>query len=392
MKRPNIFIIAIAVAMPVMGMTIISPALSQIKSNLNISFSDTQLVLSMYFLSLAIGQLISGPLSDKFGRRPIIILGSIIYSFGAFGCLLMSDIKLLVISRMIQGIGAAACLSVGRTIISDCYERSEAAEKMSTVTAVMVIIPILCFIFGGIFADLIGWRFNFFVLSIVGLIVFIFMIFLLHETNKNKIQKIELLGTFKVYLMLFRNKVFLYFTFATGMQTAMFFSMNGFMPYEYLRLGVSLTEFGIWFSLTSFGYIVGNIVNSKVASKVGLENMCFYGTKLSLIVILFMFLNSFFEFQTPLTLSILCAFFGFTNGLVVANGMIGAINATKLNQGAASGLMGALQVGFGGIFSYFIILFGGATNFFISLIGISIMSIISIITSYMNVKLLRHRN
>ena len=392
MKRPNIFIIAIAVAMPVMGMTIISPALSQIKSNLNISFSDTQLVLSMYFLSLAIGQLISGPLSDKFGRRPIIILGSIIYSFGAFSCLFMSDIKLLVISRMIQGIGAAACLSVGRTIISDSYERSEAAEKMSTVTAVMVIIPILCFIFGGIFADLIGWRFNFFVLSMVGLIVFIFMIFLLHETNNHKIQKIELLGTFKVYLMLFRNKVFLYFTFATGMQTAMFFSMNGFMPYEYLRLGVSLTEFGIWFSLTSFGYIVGNIVNSKVASKVGLENMCFYGTKLSLIVILFMFLNSFFEFQTPLTLSILCAFFGFTNGLVVANGMIGAINATKLNQGAASGLMGALQVGFGGIFSYFIILFGGATNFFISLIGISIMSIISIITSYMNVKLLRHRN
>ena len=73
----------------------------------------------------------------------------------------MSDIKLLVLSRMIQGIGAAACLSVGRTIISDSYERSKAAEKMSTVTAVMVIIPILCFIFGGIFADLIGWRFNF---------------------------------------------------------------------------------------------------------------------------------------------------------------------------------------------------------------------------------------
>ena len=82
MKKPNILIIAIAVAMPVMGMTIISPALSEIKSNLNVSFSDTQLVLSMYFLSLAIGQLISGPLSDRFGRSavpraiPIIPRGS----------------------------------------------------------------------------------------------------------------------------------------------------------------------------------------------------------------------------------------------------------------------------------------------------------------------------
>ena len=71
-----------------------------------------------------------------------------------------------------------------------------------------------------------------------------------------------------------------------------------------------------------------------------------------------MFFNTFFGFQTPLTLSILCTLFGFTNGLVVANGMIGAINATKLNQGAASGLMGALQVGFGGMFGFFIIYFG----------------------------------
>ena len=64
------------------------------------------------------------------------------------------------------------------------------------------------------------------------------------------------------------------------------------MPYEYLRLGVSLTEFGIWFSLTSFGYIIGNILNSKIASKVGLEKMV-YGTNLSLIVIFLMFLTLF---------------------------------------------------------------------------------------------------
>ena len=88
MKKPNLIIIATAVAMPVMGMTMISPSLSQIKSNLSISFSDTQLILSMYFLSLAVGQLIAGPLSDRFGRRPVIILGSFIYSLGAFFCFL----------------------------------------------------------------------------------------------------------------------------------------------------------------------------------------------------------------------------------------------------------------------------------------------------------------
>ena len=84
--------------------------------------------------------------------------------------------------------------------------------------------------------------------------------------------------------------------------------------------------------------------------------------------------------------------FGFTNGLVVANGMIGAINATKSNQGAASGLMGALQVGFGGVFGFLIIYLGGATNFYISLVGMSIMATISIFASFMNLKLLQDRN
>ena len=384
MKKPNLIIIATAVAMPVMGMTMISPSLSQIKSNLSISFSDTQLILSMYFLSLAVGQLIAGPLSDRFGRRPVIILGSFIYALGAFFCFLVSDINFLVFSRIVQGVGAAACLSVGRTIISDSYERSKAAEKMSTVTAVMVIIPILCFIFGGLIADFIGWRINFLALSIIGFIISISMIFFLHETNNNKNLQFDLLGSFKVYSSLFKNKIFVCFTFATGMQTAMFYSMNGFMPYEYLRLGVSLTEFGIWFSLTSVGYIIGNIINSKIASNVGLEKMCLYGTQLSLLVIILMFLNTYFNFQSPGTLSFLCALFGFTNGLVVANGMIGAINATKSNQGAASGLMGALQVGFGGFFGFLIIFFGGATNFYISLIGTALMSLISIFASYMN--------
>ena len=345
MKKPNLIIIATAVAMPVMGMTMISPSLSQIKSNLSLSFSDTQLILSMYFLSLAVGQLIAGPLSDRFGRRPVIILGSFIYALGAFFCFLVSDINFLVLSRIVQGVGAAACLSVGRTIISDSYERSKAAEKMSTVTAVMVVIPILCFIFGGLIADFISWRINFLALSIIGFIISISMIFFLHETNNNK-NFIDLLGSFKVYSSLFKNKIFVCFTFATGMQTAMFYSMNGFMPYEYLRLGVSLTEFGIWFSLTSVGYIIGNIINSKIASDVGLEKMCLYGTQLSLVVIILMFLNTYFNFQSPGTLSFLCALFGLLID-IVANGMIGAINATKSNQGAASGLMSA-SVGFGG--------------------------------------------
>ena len=81
------------------------------------------------------------------------------------------------------------------------------------------------------------------------------------------------------------------------MQTGMYYSMNGFMPYEYLRLGASASEFGLWFSLTSVGYIFGNLINSKYTIKIGLEKMCLYGTILSLIFILTLIILNLIEFN-----------------------------------------------------------------------------------------------
>ena len=81
MTKPNINLLAVIVAVPVIGMTIISPALTLIKDDLNISFSDTQLVLTLYFIFLALGQILSGPFSDKYGRKPILILGATTVSY-----------------------------------------------------------------------------------------------------------------------------------------------------------------------------------------------------------------------------------------------------------------------------------------------------------------------
>ena len=167
MIRPNINLLAVIVAVPVIGMTIISPALTLIKNDLNISFSDTQLILTLYFIFLACGQILSGPFSDKYGRKPILLLGALIYSISAFLASFSSSIEILLFLRCIQGFGAAACLSVGRTILSDCFEIKEAANQMSKMTAIMAIIPILCYIFGGFLAEFLGWRANLIALGII---------------------------------------------------------------------------------------------------------------------------------------------------------------------------------------------------------------------------------
>ena len=381
--KPNINLLAVIVAVPVIGMTIISPALTLIKDDLNISFSDTQLVLTLYFIFLALGQILSGPFSDKYGRKPILILGATIYSISAFAASFSSNIEILLILRCIQGFGAAACLSVGRTILSDCFEISEAAKQMSKMTAIMAIIPISCFIFGGFLAEFLGWRTNLIALGIISLTLIILMSLILQETLINKAKSVSFKNVFLVYKGLVKNIYFNFFTITTAMQTSMFFAMNGFMPYEFERKGVSISEFGIWFSLTSVGYILGNIINSKLTPKVGLEKMCFVGTVCSFCTVFIFFLNNNLGENGSLTLSLICVLFGCSNGFAVANSMTGAINSSKLNKGAASGLMGAFQVGSGGLAGFLIIFFGGAENFNICLFALFIMSGISIISSYL---------
>ena len=383
MTKPNINLLAVIVAVPVIGMTIISPALTLIKNDLDISFSDTQLVLTLYFIFLALGQILSGPFSDKYGRKPILILGATIYSISAFAASYSSNIEILLILRCIQGFGAAACLSVGRTILSDCFEISEAAKQMSKMTAIMAIIPISCFIFGGFLAEFLGWRINLIALGVISLILIILISLLLQETLLNKAKSVSFKNIFIVYKGLIKNNSFNFFTITTAMQTSMFFAMNGFMPYEFERKGVSISEFGIWFSLTSVGYIFGNIINSKLTPIVGLEKMCFVGTVCSFCTVFIFFLNINLGENGPLTLSLICVLFGCSNGFAVANSMTGAINSSKLNKGAASGLMGAFQVGSGGLAGFLIIYFGGAENFNICLFALFIMSGISIISSYL---------
>ena len=389
MTKPNIKLLAVIVAVPVIGMTIIAPALTIIKNDLNISFEDTQLILTLYFIFLAFGQMLSGPFSDKYGRKPILLVGAFIYSISALFASMSSNIQILLILRCFQGFGAAACLSVGRTILSDCFEIKEAAKEMSKMTAIMAIIPISCFILGGFLAEFLGWRTNLIALGLLSLILIIAISLFLKETLIKKAKSISFKNMFIVYKGLLQTLSFNYYTITTAMQTSMFFAMNGFMPYEFERQGVSMSEFGIWFSFTSLGYIFGNILNSKLCPKVGLERMCLLGTVCSFCTVLIFFGNNNLIQDSPLVLSLICMLFGCSNGFAVANSMTGAINSSKLNKGAASGLMGAFQVGSGGLAGFLIIYFGGAQNFNICLFALFIMSGISIISSYLILKIKR---
>ena len=114
-------------------------------------------MLSAFLVSVAISQLISGSLSDRFGRKKILLSGSVIFIVGGIGALLSTTIDMLIGFRILQGVGAAACMTMGRVIVNDVYQGAEAARKLSIVISAQALVPAIGFAFGGVIAEFIGW-------------------------------------------------------------------------------------------------------------------------------------------------------------------------------------------------------------------------------------------
>ena len=164
--------IALTIASPVMGLVLLVPAIPEIVSRFSISENVGQSLITLYLIALGLGQLFYGVASDRFGRRPILLLGSRMFALGSGLILVSNSIEFLLVCRVIQGLGAAACLSMGRAMINDNFARQEAAKHMSTAQTIQSTVPIISVLFGGILVEFFGWKSGMAVSAIAGLIIF----------------------------------------------------------------------------------------------------------------------------------------------------------------------------------------------------------------------------
>ena len=381
LSRFALIILALANAGSVIGMTLITPSLTMIKSYFEVSADKTQLILTSFLFFVAIGQLVFGTLSDKLGRRPIIIFGAFLYSIGGLLAIISPYIEFLILMRIIQGLGAAACLSMARVIVNDSFQREEAAQKLSFITAVMVIFPNVALISGGVIADSIGWRGSMFTLGIFGSFLFLCTLKFIPETKQLNFEKFSNPGLLDSYYKVISNKTFLNFTILGATQTAIFFSTFSFMPYEFDRMGISSTEFSIWLAFNGIGYFIGNLINSNYASKIGISKMVFIGCLGTSFAFGLMFVFHILNFKYPLFIALPLFIFGLFNGITIANSIIGGVSATGKLSGTATGIAGATQMTFTAILGSFIIACGGDESFALSIIIILILNCLAIYSS-----------
>jgi len=382
-RKPSIIVLSLAAAAGVTGLNLISPCLTLIREDFDISANKAQLLITAYLVTISIGQIFWGVLSEKLGRRPVILIGAFLFLCGSFFCALDLIFSNLLIARVIQAIGASACFTISRVMVTDSFPKKVAAGKLAFLLGVMAIFPILSASSGGILAESLGWHFNFFIMFIFGIIILIGNFFFSPETIKYKQENLQVTRVLKSFKNLFSNKIFVAYTIVTSMQAASFFSMAGFMPYQYQRLGASPSEFGFWFSLVSLGYISGNILSNRLSSKLALEKIPLIGCGLSFLSIMGMFLCLLPLFDKPYVLASITFFFGFGNGLIIANAFVLALSSVpNVNTGSATGLMGATQMAAGGILGSAIIFFGGDQNFQIGVFALLIASVISMLNCF----------
>ncbi len=317
---------------------------------LGVDFTTVQLTLSLYLGAMAFGQLIIGPLSDRFGRRPVLLIGLLTFVAGSVLRLLAQSIGVLIVGRIVQAIGGCAGITLSHAIVRDLYGRNQVASMIAYVTMGMAVAPMIAPTIGSLLETFFGWRASFgFLIGFSGLAL-VSAYRRLSESNHDRASGETARELLEGYGSLFRSRSFWGYILVTSFVSAMFFAFLAGAPYVMIELlGRSPAEYGFYFAMVPCGYMLGNFATGRFARTMGPNRMILAGTVLSLASIAAMAALIAADFPVPVALFGPMLFIGLANGLVLPSGIAGAVSVRPDLAGAASGLSGSFQIGFGAL-------------------------------------------
>lgn len=349
---PRAFIATLIVvsALNPIAINMFVPAMPDIMVGLQTNQATIQLVLSAYLFATAASQLLLGPMSDRFGRRPVLLAGLTVFIVATVVCASAPTIGILIAARVAQGAGGCVGIVVGRAMIRDRYERDRAASMLGYVTMGFAMAPMVGPMIGGLLNDSLGWRSIFMLQTGLGVAVGIVCLLFLPETNTQQ-RGFEAQPTLRYsFATLGRIPAFWAYALTCAFATAVFFSFLGGTPFVAVdMMGMTGTEYGLYFILVPGGFLIGNFLTARYAQRTGLFAMLVIGSSLTFLAVLGMAAAFLVGWYHPLALFVPMYVIGFANGLTLANSLAGAVSVRPDLAGAASGLAGSMQIGFGAI-------------------------------------------
>lgn len=344
-RQPPIALFIMVTSVGPFAINAFLPSIPRLVVEFGSDLTTAQLALTLYLVGIALGQLVWGPLSDRFGRRPMLLLGLGVSLVAGLAGALAPSIEVLVASRWFQAIGACAGLVLGRAMVRDIHGRDKAASMIGYITMVMAVVPMLAPAIGGYLDDGLGWRAVFAAMALLSAAALAFAVTHGHETHHHRLAIPSAWAMAREYGELIAHRDFIAFTATSAFVNASFFAFLAAGPYLMIRvLERPASEYGLYFVAVSIAYMIGNFLAGRWSQRLGADRMVRLGVMVASPAIAVQLLAAFHWELAPLVifLPMICASTGV--GMTLPNAVAGAISVNPRLAGAASGLIGFTQM------------------------------------------------
>lgn len=323
---------------------------------------NVELTITGFLIGFTIAQLIWGPISDHMGRRKQLFIGMVLFIIGSAGCALSTSITQIVFWRVFQALGACTGPMLARAMIRDLFARTRAAQMLSTLVLVMAIAPIAGPLIGGQIIRLSTWHSIFWLLVVIGALMFISLNWLPETLPEDKRVKASLAGAFRNYRSLLTNGRFMRYTLSLTFYYVGAYAFITGSPFVYISYyHVDPQHYGWLFALNIIGVMAMSVVNRRLVQRHALEQLLKYATMLAALAAVALALLVKLE-SGGIVAIIVSIFLLFSmNGIIAATSTAAALDAVPNIAGSASALIGALQYGSGIISSLLLAAFSDGT-------------------------------
>jgi MFS transporter, DHA1 family, multidrug resistance protein len=346
-RAPFALIVAIT-ACGTLGMHLIIPALPATARALDVSPGTIQLSITLYLIGLAIGQPLYGPVSDRFGRRPVLLAGLALFTVAGIATAAAPGALTLVIARILQSIGACAGLVLGRAIVRDSAAPDRAAAQLAMLTMVMSMAPAIAPVLGGYATAWIGWRAAFALLAIIGAATLVMAVLMLPETNRAQsgTRTSLLIGSIR----LFRSRAFCGYVLGGAFTTTSFYAFMAASPFILIDLLHQPTErVGLYYLLLMAGVAAGSLLANRVAGRIRTQVALRLANSFAIAGAALFMLADLTGFLSVATVIAPVVLFMIGAGMASPFALAGAVSVNPHAIGAASGLYGFTQMAYGAL-------------------------------------------
>lgn len=339
---PSIFTLIVLTGLGALSMNVFLPSLPQMAEYFGAEYGVVQLSVALYLGVNAALQLLVGPLSDRYGRRPVMLVGVAIYCLASLGCLWAPDVITFLVFRMIQA-SVVVGLVLGRAVVRDLYPRDQAASMIGYVTMGMAIVPMVGPVIGGALGQAFGWKANFWLLFGAGLVILLLAWADLGETARKGEGRLR--DQFAQYPTLLLSRRFWGYSLSSTLASGAFFAYLGGAPLVGARIfGLEPALLGLFFGAPALGYFFGNLISGRFSVRVGVDRMILWGALIT-VAGLSTGLGLFFVgYKTALVFFGSMTFVGLGNGMVLPNATSGMMSIRPDLAGTASGLGGSIML------------------------------------------------